>query len=116
VLLICLPRSRGRTAGADGWVSLEVSPILAHHPRVKSSRQRHSTKRLTWATSLSRSPEPEKERPFRNESSITSCSFEQTTMTAAEYDEHYQTMFRKFLALARRRAIALLHNGRSHSR
>jgi transaldolase len=43
-----------RTAGVDGWVSLEVSPLLAHHPRTRKRDRTLSEARQHVDPALSR--------------------------------------------------------------
>lgn len=58
-----------RTDGVDGWVSLEVSPLLAHNPRAPSRRPRPCAAGAPGATCSSRSREPPRAcPPLRNAS------------------------------------------------
>jgi transaldolase len=52
-----------RTAGVDGWVSQEVSPLLAHHPR---TRKRNRT--LSEARQLDQHVDPALSRIARSAS------------------------------------------------
>jgi transaldolase len=64
-----------RTATVDGWVSLEVSPLLAYDTKATISEAKRLTRRPASRTSSSRSPAPRKAfRRSRRRSSRASPS------------------------------------------